>query len=287
MSSGTPKVSAARPDLPDFATPPVNEVVLSAQFDPLADLQAGHLGLLWSRFRSMFPNVEQQPALPTQPPEDFSGVPRPIELQVQMLAQPPLPRLMFVSDRGTELLQVQNDRFIANWRRLVEDDVYPRYEYVRGYFDEGFREFLRFLDEEGFGPIRLRQCEVIYLNQLPAGEGWQRPGEISEVLSFWGDSMSDDALPAPEAASAALQFLVPNAAQPRARLFVDVRPSIRVVDRHALLAMNLTARIPVDGGAIEEALDAVDFGRSWIVRAFASLTTAHMHEVWGRRDVDS
>jgi uncharacterized protein (TIGR04255 family) len=276
----------ARPnDLPDFESPPVNEVALGVQFEPLERLQTAHLGLLWSRFRSAFPTVEQQAPLPPQPTEDLSGNLKPVEIQVKMLSTLPFPRLLFISESGNELVQVQNDRFVANWRRLREEDTYPRYESVRQYFEHGLREFLDFADSENLGPLQFKQCEVIYLNQLPVGEGWENFGDLGEVLAFWTGEMSDTSLPGPEASSVAFQFLLPDASAPRGRLYVDVRPSLRATDLSPLLAMNLTARVPLENGSADDVLTATDFGREWIVRAFASITTPHMHTVWGRRDV--
>lgn len=279
-------MAIARPDdLPDFESPPVTEVVLAAQFEPLEPLQTAHLGLLWSRFRSQFPNVEQQPPLPPQPREDLTGTVKPVEIQVEMLTAPPSPRLYFVSASGNELLQVQRDRFISNWRRVGDDDVYPRFERVRDYFAHGLSEFLDFATAEEVGPVRFVQAEVIYLNQLPVGVGWDSFGDVGEVLAFWTNEMSDHALPRPEASSVAFQFLLPDATAPQGRLYVDVRPSMRKSDLTRLLALNLTARVPLDTESADDVLAAVDFGHEWIVRAFASITTPHMHAVWGRRDV--
>ncbi len=279
-------MTANEPNLPGFERPPVNEVVLGVQFEPLEKLQTAHLGLLWSRFRSQFPTVEEQPPLPPQPPEDLSGLLRPVELKVEMLNMPPVPRLLFVSEQGTELLQVQHDRFIANWRRLREEDVYPRYPHVRGYFEDGLRLFLGFVEEEGLGELRARQCEVIYLNQLPLGVGWERLGQLSDVLSFWHADFSDDALPEPEAGSVSLQFMIrgDGADEPRGRLYVDVRPSLRAADRMPLLTMNLTARVLTPSSDPGQIAATLDLGRAWIVKAFASLTTPKMHEIWGRRN---
>ena len=52
MSSSRP------PDLPDFAKPPVAEVVLSLQFSSLSSLTTAHVGLLWRRFRDRLPLIE-------------------------------------------------------------------------------------------------------------------------------------------------------------------------------------------------------------------------------------
>ena len=37
-------------DLPDFEAPPLIEVAISVQFEPIPDLQTPQIGLLWSRF---------------------------------------------------------------------------------------------------------------------------------------------------------------------------------------------------------------------------------------------
>jgi hypothetical protein len=41
---------------PDFADPPVVEVALSVQFDPLSALRTPQIGLLWAEYRTRFPN---------------------------------------------------------------------------------------------------------------------------------------------------------------------------------------------------------------------------------------
>ncbi len=51
-------------DLPDFKQPPLSEVVLSLQFDPLDSLKAPLIGVLWNRFRKSLPEIEEHPPLP-------------------------------------------------------------------------------------------------------------------------------------------------------------------------------------------------------------------------------
>lgn len=275
--------------LPGFERPPINEVALGVQFEPLEKLQSAHAGLLWSRFRSEYPTVEEQGPIISHPQEDLSALLRPVELKVDMLNAPPAPRLLFVSDAGTDLLQVQNDRFHANWRRTREEDTYPRYPHVRDRFESGLRSFIDFLDQETLGELRVRQTEVTYVNQLPMGAGWERFGEISRVLSFWRSDLIGEGMPEPEAASATVQFVISgaNADDGRGRLYVDVRPSLRLPDHVQLFVMNLTARVLTRGNDPDEILEALDLGRSWVVRAFAGLTTQEMHDIWGRRNGDS
>src|SRR5262245_20532990 len=113
----------ARPtDLPDYTAPPVSEVSLGVQFNSLERLQAPHLGLIWAAFKSEFPVIEQQPPV-EQSFETFAekggGVPAP-RLSFQLLSGVPVPRILFINQQRTELLQVQRDHFYHNWRKVGE-----------------------------------------------------------------------------------------------------------------------------------------------------------------------
>ncbi len=120
--------------LPDFSNPPVIEVALSVQFEPIAALRTPQIGLLWEEFRPRFQKTEEYPPL-NAVIEKF-GLPEAhkSDIQVQMLPSPPVPRVWFLNETGTELVQVQQDRFVHNWRKVGTGDVYPRYERVREVF---------------------------------------------------------------------------------------------------------------------------------------------------------
>ena len=45
--------------LPDFDNPPLIEVALSVQFDPLEQLRTPQIGLLWAEFRDRFPVTQE------------------------------------------------------------------------------------------------------------------------------------------------------------------------------------------------------------------------------------
>jgi hypothetical protein len=45
-----------------------------------------------------------------------------------MFEVPPIPRLSFANEQGNEMIQVQNDRFIKNWRKEGDGEQYPHYE---------------------------------------------------------------------------------------------------------------------------------------------------------------
>lgn len=112
-------------DLPDFRKPPLAETVLSLQFEPIAGLTTAHLGLLWQRFREQLPLIEEQPPLP--PVVEKFGPPAPSQVEVTVEEKPPVPRLWFLNQDKTELIQVQADRFIHNWRKIEGLELYPRF----------------------------------------------------------------------------------------------------------------------------------------------------------------
>lgn len=54
-----------RPDhLPDFRTPPLNEVVVGVQFAPARGYQQILAGEVWELYRAQFPTVEEMPPIP-------------------------------------------------------------------------------------------------------------------------------------------------------------------------------------------------------------------------------
>jgi uncharacterized protein (TIGR04255 family) len=160
-------MTADRPPLPDFDSPPVSEVALTVFFEPLNQLQTAHVGLLWQEFRARFPRVEDQPPLP--PVIESFGVPSTFNLgiQIHVTASPGIPRSLFVDDQGAELIQFQNDRISHNWRRIVPaSDLapgpvdYPRYGQLRESFSRELDVLAAFLAREELGELNPIQCEI-------------------------------------------------------------------------------------------------------------------------------
>ena len=270
----------ARPlDLPDFSNPPVVETVLSVQFDRLPTLGTAHFGLYWNEVRDRFPSTEEHGELPPvfeRSPEQPQPV---VGIQFQALEAPPTPRFWFVDERGNELLQIQKDRFIKNWRKVGEGDLYPRYETVREGFDSDFLGFSRFISRNGFGTIRINQCEVTYINHIVAGVGWNTLDEVDKVFAVWRQPKQKYPGPAQDLMFRA-RFPIPDQHGIFAgRLIATVQPVRRVLDGTPMFVFELTAR-----GQIGDGTDFFDLGRNWIVNSFAELTTPEMHRVWGRRN---
>jgi uncharacterized protein (TIGR04255 family) len=266
-------------DLPDFSNPPVAETVLSVQFDRLSALRTAHFGLYWNEIRDRFPKTEEHGELPTHI-ERSPERPQPsVGFQFETLEAPPAPRFWFTDEQGTELIQVQRDRFIKNWRKVGEGDSYPRYETVRAGFDQDFSDFSHFVSRNQLGSIRVNQCEVTYINHIVSGTGWETHADISKVFSMWQQPPSTFPGQAQDVTFRA-RFPISDPTNGFVgRLHVTLQPVTRLLDGAPMFLLDLTAR-----GQVGEETDFFNLGREWIVRSFAELTTPTMHKIWGRRN---
>jgi uncharacterized protein (TIGR04255 family) len=271
---------------PEFGQPPVVEVALSVQFKRLEHMRSAHLGLLWDKFRHQFPRTEDYGPLPPAY-ERFDQSPTQPQLGVEIRAYdvPPLPRAWFLNEGGTELIQIQPDRFMRNWRKVGESDQYVRYAHIQEKFAAGLGDFERFIGQERLGEFTPNQCEVTYVNHIISGEGWASHGELGKILCAWSGRNSDAFLPTPEGIGISVYWVIPYEGQAVGRLHMALQPAYRVVDGKPMYILNLTARGSPIGADVAGALKFLDIGHEWIVRGFASMTTKEMHRVWRRTDV--
>jgi uncharacterized protein (TIGR04255 family) len=265
--------------LPDFDNPPVVETVLSIQFERLSAMQSVHFGLFWRRLQERYPKTEERPALAPVIERFPEPISRGGRIQFEAVEAPALPRLWLLNELGTEMIQVQNDRFIKNWRKAGEKDKYPHYEpVIKPAFERDFREFQEFLAEERLGVIKVNQCEITYVNHIVSGEGWQKLDEMDRIFAFWNQPSA----PVPGKAEdfgIHARFPIADAhGHPIGRLYLDAHPALRATDNRPMYVMNLTAR-----GLYGEGIEFFDIGRQWIVKSFEQLTTADMHRIWRKK----
>jgi uncharacterized protein (TIGR04255 family) len=95
--------------LPEYSDPPVNEVVCGVQFDALTTFKSSHYGRFWDRVREQYPITEDHPtlALIGEAPPD------PVIFDL-----PPLRRVFYIESAGNYLIQLQQTRFLTNWRKV-------------------------------------------------------------------------------------------------------------------------------------------------------------------------
>ena len=265
--------------LADFDRPPVVETILSVQFEKLTTMQAVHFGVFWRGMQAQFPVTSEH--LPLPPvielfPESPQQKPR---VRFEALEKRPLSRLWLVDAAGSELIQLQNDRFIKNWRKQADHDRYPNYEpVIKPAFERDFQHFESFVAEERLGAIKITQCEVSYINHIVSGDGWDDFSEFQRIFTVGAYAQA----PIPGRADEfAIRLRFPihdDRGQPIGRLHVEIEPALHAADNRRMYVLNLTAR-----GQAGNHYDFFDIGRRWIVNAFEQLTTEHMHRFWRKK----
>ena len=153
-----------------FENPPINEVVISTYFNPLlSDLRSEHIGLFWEKIRNEFPVVRQQPPV---------GI---IGSEVSTNEPFPMPRYWFIADDEINLIQIQKNAFIFNWRR--RDDEYPRFHRnIKPTFDKYYGLFSEFVRTELDTELTIELCELNYVNALERCEFWTGPQDTPTVI---------------------------------------------------------------------------------------------------------
>jgi uncharacterized protein (TIGR04255 family) len=267
-------------NLPDYDAPPVIETVLAVEFAALERWEIPHFGLFWHNIQSYYPRYEvnapliseiERPRLEFRPPQ----VPR-----VEVLSKPQV-RCWFLNEANTELIQIQDDRFVHNWRKVVGTEPYPHYEdHIRPTFERDWQEFCDFLASEKLGAPDVRQCDVTYVNHIDRGKGWETMADLPKLFPCWAGASSGNFLPPPESALFNVSYLMP---EDRGRLRIALLHAFRSSDATETLQLTLTARGKPESSASSDILEWLDLGREWVVRGFTDFTSERMHQVWRRR----
>jgi uncharacterized protein (TIGR04255 family) len=191
--------------------------------------------------------------------------------------------MFFIHKTPCWLVQVQNDRFLHNWRKVEDTDTYPHFPEVQKRFWSAWERFLEFCRDEKIRPPQVNQLEVTYINHIVQGESWDGLGSTGRIFPDIGWRTQRSFLPSPESVAWKTSFLLPNQF---GRLHVSVRSAIRRSDMRPVLLCELTARgIPnaVDESALREWFQ---LGREWIVRGFSDLTDEKVQtDIWKRKKV--
>lgn len=235
-----------------------------------------------NQVKGEFPNRAEQPSRP--PMEERFDEADLSPVRFQLLQGQPTPLFWFLSEDESQLLQVQQDRFAVNWRKVGTRAEYPRYGRLRERFTHYLGELTDVLSPEKQEALKADWCEVTYINQVDPMAAERPP--LREVLSVLREPGSDF-LPEPEDAQVATRFRIVEEGIPIGRLIVNANAAVRAADRAPIWILTLTARLKVTSDSVEGILSRLDLGREWVVRGFVDLTTERMHTTWGMRKGDT
>jgi uncharacterized protein (TIGR04255 family) len=198
-------------------------------------------------------------------------------MSFQIGVGPPPTRYWFLNPDGTELVQVQADRLVVNWRQLGTGAEYPRYDAMRELFRLRLEDLARFIEEGGFGALDIVQAELDYINAVDVEP--RHEGELNRLLDGWNVAARHH-LGTPEQARAGLVFRVPDIGSGPVRMHVAIDPAQKN-DGSPMLFLTLTVRgAPADTG-VGATMSFLDCSHEHVVRSFEELTTPDIHSRWG------
>ena len=275
--------------LPEFLNPPLTEVAISVQFEPLKGLVVPQIGLLWQHYGKKFPHVEQHS--PIDPVIERLGGRSDSKLpSIQLIQGQPLPRVWFLDAEKKELLQIQQDRFIRNWRKINNEDRYPRYEdYIRRKFTDDLSDFENFISENGIGDIKPNQCEVTYINHIETNEVWSDHADIGKVFTYWEkDFLKNTLYEVEDARFQVRQLLRNDSGEFLGRLHMSCEPAFAASkEQLPLFELRLVARMRPHDKTVDGVMCSIDLCRESIVRSFSTITRKEMHDIWNREKPSS
>ncbi len=264
---------------PKYENPPVVETVISVQFPELLGFRNAHFGTYWSTIADKFPTPTDQARLP-QVSENFPKRYASQRPEFRVGSGTP-ERVWFSSASETELIQVQPDRFLLNWR-LGEDNTYPSFEANVERFRSEFEAFQTFCERSGLETPAPQLCEVTYVNHIFPEKGESASGLFATVFAGVEWDLSDTFLPIPEAVTFNRVFVIPENA---GRLYAEA--SIAVLqdkpDQGDFVALRLTGRVLHKDEGPQDVAGSLRLAHDWVVCGFACLTERRIQdERWGR-----
>jgi len=266
--------------LTKFKTPPVTQVALAVQWEPIPMMHAAHLGMVWERYRDMYPDVAHQTELP--PMAEHLGLGQSDRPNISFGPDAPGMRLLFGADHSADLIQVQADRFVRNWRRIEGGQKYPGYsEHIRPGFVKDLKKLLSFLEDQKITPWKPNLCEISYVNTIGSSEFCVSHSQIGRLFNGFVTFPQLNGWAKPEHAGFGMSYTLDDNQSFVGRLHINCAPSVLPQTGEEVFNISLTVRGRPFTADLPGALSFLDMGRSYIVNSFTQLTSSEAHEAWG------
>jgi len=257
--------------LPDFKKPPVVEVAISVYFKPLIGMKTVRFGEFWLANRKEYPKFEDSVPL-IENVNDIS--------QLGDLAQiSSLKRVFLITEDDRYLMQIQQNAFVHNWRKVRDSDEYPHFEKACDKFRVQFATFNQFVIGNNNGTLSATRYEVTYVNHL-----FEDAVPYVGLLDKWVSIVclqpknKRSLLPEPRTVNSDIWFDLPRDS---GSLRVSMKEVTRAVDKRNVLQIEMTAtgKANPDLSNLDEWLNVA---HEWIVKGFTEITTDEAHKKWER-----
>ena len=254
-----------------FDRPPIIEVACGITFALPKPLKSAHIGLYWSRLVGEFPRCEDATPIAMIVEGQGSLDTAEINLQFEQVSLPPMRRAWLINEEGTNLLQLQDDRFLFNWKRTSDNFSYPSYSLIVTSFRLQWARYVEFLASQGLGTPTPLQLEMTYFNFWAGGPAWLR--------DYQRDDLRARFLDAPEVVNWKVVHSLPGS---QGRLHINALSARHAMTNEKGIRLDLTARgLPKDASEAN-CNEWFDLAHEWITHGFADITTSDAHAAWGR-----
>lgn len=261
---------------PKYAKPPVVELVLGVQFDPIPGFTGGHSGWFWKEHLGA--SWKASDAAPVGEATESFGPKVPPKMMLQLREATGVSRLMVENETGDRLVQMQRTRFHYNWRKGKTADDYPHYEAVYTEFLRHYTAFRAFVrDTAKLGMIVPNQWELSYIDSVPPGELWQTPADLANVFPGLFPPKRELAGLALELAATERTYEI---APQRGRLHIAADLAFLGDNPEPTLLVRTTARGPLGADSDESMKEALDTGHDAAGEAFDKLASDKAKQHW-------
>ena len=261
-----------------FAQPPVDEVVLSVLFGHLDKFLSPHLGEIWQEFKQDgFVNIAEHPTV-IPAVEKF---PQPVNNPELRINVPDLPRIWFIHEDDSQIVQVQRDRFTFNWRKTESDQQYPGFSAILKRFETFYNRFCEIIANLEVGIVTPSQYELTYIDQVFQGAGWDTLDNIGKIYNVFVDSQQSNSFwSGAESMFLRTSFAISDL---NGRLHLTIRNRIKRVGGQQTLQTDFTMRgFPEDAEYTMKAW--FQLARYRIREKFSSMFTEDIQtRVWERK----
>ena len=262
-----------------FARPPVDEVVLSVLIKPLDKMLAPHLGDIWQEFKQdgFVDIVEHPPVIPAV--EKFPSPSKKPEWRINV---PDLPRLWFIHEDDSQIIQVQRDRFTFNWRKTESEQQYPGFPVILKSFETFYNRFCRIITNLGVGMVTPLQYELTYVDLLFQGAGWDTLDSIGKIYNLFVDSPQLNSFwSGAESLILRTSFPLENL---HGRLHLTIRNRLKEPEKRKTLQTEFTLRGFPENAEHNTMISWFQSARGEIREKFTSTFTEHIQtQVWERK----
>jgi uncharacterized protein (TIGR04255 family) len=253
----------------DLRKPPVVETSLGCFFAGIEGWNILHFGALWEKFRTKYPNVEFPPPL-------IQNVELPLTIRFSPGDSVIPIRALFTDQLKTQLVQLQTNLFLHNWRKRDENPTYEHYDHILPLFKEDWEVFTSFLEEQKLKRPKFTRCEMTYFNHIVRGEHWNAYEDLPKLFRVWRGFDATSAFKNIEQAA----FNVVQSIG-RGKVNVVVSPGVRLSDGKEILQMNVTAARTTEGSEDKELFDGLNECHEISLKAFREFVTRDALRQWG------